>query len=223
MTHYVMGIDLRRCVGCQTCTAACKNANATQPGIQWRRVLDLESGEFPDVRRSFLPIACMHCDEPPCEEVCPTQATVKRADGLVSIDYDLCIGCANCVMACPYDARSIVREPRFAYGDQPIASEAVRFDPKRIAVSMKCTFCKDRIDEAAVTGRIPGVHAEVTPACVNSCISGAMSFGDLDDAESNVSQLLAGTQHFRMHEELGTKPSVYYIWHEAGGDARSEA
>jgi phenylacetyl-CoA:acceptor oxidoreductase 27-kDa subunit len=212
MTRYAMTVDLRRCVGCQTCTAACKSANATPPGVQWRRVLDTESGEFPDVRRSFVPVACMHCDEPPCEEVCPTTATKKRADGLVSIDYDLCIGCANCIMACPYDARAIVHEPRFAYGDKPIASEAKRFDPARLSVATKCTFCIDRIDAAAVTGQVPGRDPEVTPACVNSCISGALRFGDLDDPESNVSRLLAETKHFRMHEELGTGPGVHYIW-----------
>jgi phenylacetyl-CoA:acceptor oxidoreductase subunit 1 len=121
MTRYAMVIDLRRCVGCQTCTAACKTANATPPGVQWRRVLDIESGEFPDVRRSFVPVGCMHCLNPPCEHVCPTTATKKRADGLVTIDYDLCIGCGNCIMACPYDARSVVREARFAYGSRPNA------------------------------------------------------------------------------------------------------
>ncbi len=212
MTRYVMTIDLRRCVGCQTCTAACKGANATPPGIQWRRVLDIESGEFPDVRRTFLPVACMHCGDPPCEQVCPTRATTKRADGLVAIDYDLCIGCANCVMACPYDARSIVHEPHYAYGDAPTAAEAKRFDPARVGVSMKCTFCKDRIDHAERSGLTPGVDHEVTPACVNSCISGAMAFGDIEDPDSGVSRLLAETQHFRMHEELGTAPGVYYVW-----------
>ena len=75
-------------------------------------------------------------------------------DGLVTIDYDTCIGCANCVMACPYEARSIVHEAKFAYGDTPIASEAARFDEARIGVSMKCTFCVDRIDEAARTVRV---------------------------------------------------------------------
>ena len=115
-------------------------------------------------------------------------------------------------MACPYDARSIVHEPRYAYGDTPMASEAKRFDPKRIGVSMKCSFCKDRIDLAEHTGQIPGVDPEVTPACVNSCISGAMGFGNIADPESSVSRLLAETQHFRMHEELGTEPSVYYVW-----------
>ena len=209
--RYAMAIDLRRCVGCQTCTAACKSSNATPPGVQWRRVLDIESGQFPDVHRTFLPVACMHCANPPCMHVCPTTATKQRKDGLVVIDYDLCIGCSNCIMACPYDARSIEHTPRYAYGE-PMQSETARFDPERLSVATKCTFCKDRIDLAAITGQTPGVDPEVTPACVNSCISGAMHFGDVNDPHSNISMLLADTQHFRMHEELGTDPSVYYIW-----------
>lgn len=214
--RYVMAIDLRRCVGCQTCTTACKSANATVPGVQWRRVLDMESGEFPDVQRAFLPVACMHCAEPPCLPVCPTTATGKRADGLVTMDYDLCIGCGNCIMACPYDARSIARGERYSYGE-PMKVELARFDPARLGVATKCTFCQDRIDLAHATGRTPGVDPEVTPACVNSCISGAMHFGDVKDPQSNVSRLLAATEHFRMHEELGTDPSVYYILDGAEG------
>jgi phenylacetyl-CoA:acceptor oxidoreductase subunit 1 len=209
--RYAMAIDLRRCVGCQTCTAACKSANATPPGVQWRRVLDLETGEFPDVRRTFMPVACMHCANPPCMHVCPTTATKQREDGLITIDYDLCIGCANCVMACPYDARSIERKPRYAYGEA-MKSETARFDPERLGVATKCTFCKERIDLAAITGQVPGVDPEVTPACVNSCISGAMHFGDVNDPDSHISELLKETEHFRMHEELGTDPSVFYIW-----------
>jgi phenylacetyl-CoA:acceptor oxidoreductase subunit 1 len=209
--RYAMAIDLRRCVGCQTCTAACKSANATPPGVQWRRVLDIENGKFPDVSRTFLPVACMHCADPPCMHVCPTTATKQREDGLVTIDYDLCIGCSNCIMACPYDARSIEYTPRYAYGEA-MQSETARFDPERLSVATKCTFCKERIDLAAVTGQTPGIDPEVTPACVNSCISGAMHFGDVNDPHSNLSTLLADTQHFRMHVELGTDPSVYYIW-----------
>jgi phenylacetyl-CoA:acceptor oxidoreductase subunit 1 len=212
MTRYVMTIDLRRCVGCQTCTAACKGANATPPGIQWRRVLDIESGEFPDVRRTFLPVACMHCGNPPCEQVCPTRATTKRADGLVAIDYDLCIGCANCVMACPYDARSIVHEPHYAYSDSPMASEAKRFDPDRVGVSMKCTFCKDRIELAERTGRRrASIRKSRRPASIPASPA-PWDFGDIEDGASSVRRLLAETQHFRMHEELGTEPSVYYVW-----------
>ena len=206
-----MLVDLRCCVGCQTCTAACKLANGTPPGVQWRRVLDIESGEYPDVRRSFVPVSCMHCAEPPCMQVCPTQATYQRDDGVVALDYDLCIGCAYCAVACPYQQRYIVHRAEFAYGGQPTDAEAQAFDAGRIAVSTKCTFCSDRLDAARVNGLTPGVDPEVTPACVNSCIAGALHFGDRDDAQSNVTQLLRETVHFRMHEELGTDPGLYYI------------
>lgn len=211
MTRYVMVADLRRCVGCQTCTAACKHANGTPAGVQWRRVLDLESGDYPDVRRTFVPVACMHCGDPPCMSVCPSTATYRRDDGLVGVDYDICIGCAYCAVACPYQARHIVHRAEFAYGNEATAAERGRFDDRRVSVSTKCTFCSDRLDEAVARGLTPGVDPEVTPACVNACIAGALSFGDRDDASSNVSQLLRETAHFRMHEELGTDPGVYYV------------
>ncbi len=211
MTRYVMVTDLRRCIGCQTCTAACKQANATPPGVQWRRVLDVESGVYPDVRRTFVPVSCMHCGDPPCLEVCPTRATYQREDGCVAIDYELCIGCAYCAVACPYQQRFKVERAAFAYGSEPTAAEAVTFDVARLGVSTKCTFCSDRLDLAAKLGKVPGVDPEVTPACVNSCISGALHFGDRDDPQSNVSRLLEDHETFRMHEDLGTDPGVYYI------------
>ena len=211
MTRYAMVADLRRCVGCQTCTAACKHANATPPGVQWRRVLDLEFGEYPDVQRAFVPTGCMHCDDPPCADVCPTTATKKRADGIVTIDYDLCIGCSYCAVACPYEARSKTPKPVFAYGEPTENETKRRADPRR-AVATKCPFCVERSDAGTAKGQTPGVDPEATPACVNSCIAQALAFGDLDDPASNVSQLLAENQHFRMHESLGTGPGVYYLW-----------
>jgi phenylacetyl-CoA:acceptor oxidoreductase subunit 1 len=211
MTRWAMIADLRSCVGCQTCTAACKHANATPPGVQWRRVLDMEIGEYPDVKRAFVPVGCQHCDDPPCLDVCPTTATKKRADGIVTIDYDLCIGCAYCTVACPYQARSIIDRAAFAYG-KPTEPERRRQDEARVAVATKCTFCVERIDAGLAEGRRPGVDPEATPACVNSCIAQALAFGDLDDPNSNVSQLLAENQHFRINEELGTGPGFYYLW-----------
>ena len=214
MTRWAMVADLRRCVGCQTCTAACKHANATPPGVQWRRVLDIEVGEYPEVKRAFVPTGCMHCDDPPCMHVCPTTATKKRADGIVTIDYDLCIGCAYCAVACPYDARFKTDSASFSYGN-PIQSEKQRFDEKRIGVATKCTFCVERIDAGLAKSLKPGVDPEATPACVNSCIAQALHFGDIEDPDSNVSQLLAENQHFRLHEELGTGPRFYYLWDKA--------
>ncbi|OGA71256.1 MAG: 4Fe-4S ferredoxin [Betaproteobacteria bacterium RIFCSPLOWO2_12_FULL_65_14] len=192
MTRWAMVADLRRCVGCQTCTAACKQANGTPPGVQWRRVLDLETGEFPAVKRAFVPVGCMHCDDPPCMHVCPSTATRKRADGIVTIDYDLCIGCAYCMVACPYEARAKVD-----------------------GVATKCTFCVDRIDAGLAKGLKPGLDPEATPACVNSCITKALHFGDAEDPESNISALLAENQSFRMHEDLETGPNIFYLWDKA--------
>lgn len=188
MTHWAMVVDLSRCVGCQTCTAACKNANVTPPGVQWRRVLDLETGAYPNVRRTFVPVGCMHCDDPPCESVCPSTATRKRDDGIVTIDPDLCLGCGYCMVACPYDARAKVD-----------------------GIATKCTFCVERIDAGIDAGLRPGIDPAGTPVCVNDCIAGAMYFGDLDDPESNVSTLLVRHKHFRLHSELGTGPNIFYL------------
>jgi phenylacetyl-CoA:acceptor oxidoreductase subunit 1 len=211
MTRWVMVADLRRCIGCQTCTASCRQANATPVGVQWRRVLDMEFGEYPDVKRAFVPVGCQHCSDPPCMEVCPTTATRQRPDGVVTIDYDLCIGCAYCAVACPYQARYRSDEPAYAY-DEAIPAETARLDPQRLGVATKCTFCVDRIDQGLARGLKPGVDPEATPACVNACISKALSFGDRDDPQGNISQLLAENQHFRMHEELDTDPGFYYLW-----------
>lgn len=214
MTRYALVADLDRCVGCQTCTAACKQANATAPGIQWRTVLDFEVGEFPDVRRTFLPTGCMHCSDPPCLEVCPTKATQQRDDGVVSIDYDLCIGCAYCVVACPYQARSKVMKKSQAYREGRMTHERATEHEERIGVSQKCNFCAERIDDGVAAGLTPGVHHEATPVCVNSCIAGALHFGDLEDENSNVCSLLDMHHYFRMHEELGTEPNIYYLWEQ---------
>lgn len=189
MTRWAMVVDLRRCVGCQTCTAACKNANATPPGVQWRRVLDVETGRYPDVQRAFVPVGCMHCEEPPCISVCPSTATRRRADGIVTIDPETCIGCGYCIVACPYGARFKVD-----------------------GIATKCTFCVERIDAGMAQGLVPGTDPAATPVCVNDCIAGAMHFGDLENPDSNVSRLLADNPHFRMHDELETGAGIYYLW-----------
>ena len=211
MTRYAMVADLERCVGCQTCTASCRHANATSPAVQWRKVLDLEVGSYPNVSRVFIPVGCQHCEDPPCMHVCPTTATRKRADGIVTVDYDICIGCAYCEMACPYQARFKIESRHFAYGETAMQNESARDDPRRIGVSQKCTFCSDRIDAGLAAGLVPGLDPDATPACVNSCIADALHFGDLHDPESNVSKLLREQSHFRMHEELCTEPGFYYL------------
>ncbi|RMD91202.1 MAG: 4Fe-4S dicluster domain-containing protein [Alphaproteobacteria bacterium] len=124
--RWVMLIDLRKCVGCQACTVACKIENNIPDGRFRTWVPDVEIGTFPNARRAFLPRLCNHCERPSCVEVCPAGATWQRADGVVEIDYDTCWGCGSCVDACPYDARFM----------NPVTQTAD-----------KCTFCSQRIDQ----------------------------------------------------------------------------
>ena len=224
--RYGMVVDLNRCVGCQTCTMACKHANDTPPTVQWRRVVDVELGSFPDVQRLFMVTGCQHCENPPCVPVCPTGATAQRADGLVTMDYELCIGCSYCAVSCPYQARTIVHETNSYFGGELTPQEKATAHPERVSVMSKCTFCVARIDEAEVTGKVPGVDHEVTPACSSACIAKAIHFGDFNNPQSNVSELAATRKTFQMHEELGTNPQIRYIYDlpqsTPGRDARAD-
>jgi len=224
--RYGMIVDLNRCVGCQTCTIACKHANDTPPGVQWRRVLDVEQGRYPDVERLFLVTGCQHCAEPSCVPVCPTGATGQRADGLVTMDYDLCIGCAACAVACPYQARTIVHEQKGYYEGGFTAQEKSTAHEDRFGVANKCTFCIERIDTAHATGLVPGVDPDVTPACAVSCITQAIQFGDFADPQSHVSQLGRDNRSFQMHAELGNDPQIRYLYevpHSTPGRASDAA
>lgn len=209
--RYGMVVDVNRCVGCHTCTISCKHANDTMPGVQWRSVLDVEKGDFPDVERFFLVVGCQHCAEPPCVPVCPTGATYQRDDGLVAMDYDLCIGCGYCAVACPYQARTLAHEMKFAFGKATVQEQHTAH-PERIGVAQKCTFCIDRVDEANERGLTPGVDLEVTPVCSASCIAKAIRFGDFADPKSEVSQLIAERGSFQINDFLGTDPQIKYLY-----------
>jgi molybdopterin-containing oxidoreductase family iron-sulfur binding subunit len=117
MARYGMVIDLNICIGCNACTMACKAEHATPPGIFFSKVLEKEVGKYPAARRIFLPVLCNHCGNPACMEVCPTGATSKRNDGIVLVDYDLCIGCRSCMEACPYGPRSFYKEEDTYYAE----------------------------------------------------------------------------------------------------------
>ena len=205
-----MVIDLRRCVGCQTCTIACKQEHGLPAGTQWRFVADCEVGVYPDVRRVFLPMQCMHCAEPPCVPVCPTGASRRRADGIVWIEYGACVGCGYCAVACPYHARHLVDDAA-GYFAEPTPAERATARPARRGVMTKCTFCRERVDRGRSAGLVPGVDADATPTCAVACIAGAIVFGDLDDPTSRVRALMAGTNAAPLAPECGTEPSVYYV------------
>lgn len=209
--RWVMVIDLQKCVGCSSCTVACKAENGLPPGVVYRPVLEEEVGRFPHVSRRFIPRPCMQCQKPPCVSVCPVSATYRRPDGIVAIDYEACIGCRYCIAACPYGARTFDFGVYYTQGTpelQPYETVAHREydrdwvrngEASPVGNARKCTFCLHRLD------------AGMLPACVTTCIGGATYFGDANDPKSLVSELLGKRQVMRLKEELGTEPSVYYL------------
>ena len=199
--RYGMVIDLRKCVGCNACTAACKQENVTPAGVYVSKVLQYEVGDYPKARLRFLPMLCMHCKEPACVEACPTGASYRRDDGLVLVDDEKCIGCRYCIMACPYEARTYnVREPREYFsgrGLTPFEQSGYGRHPK--GSIEKCTFCAPRLAEGK------------EPACVATCPASARTFGDLDDPESDIARIVASGLAKPRLAELGTEPSVFYV------------
>ncbi|MEM5785730.1 MAG: 4Fe-4S dicluster domain-containing protein [Syntrophobacteraceae bacterium] len=123
MPRYAMVIDQRRCIGCMACIAACKTENSVSPGNFRTRVVEIVSGEFPNLRMEMRSELCNHCDNPPCAYNCPTGATYKAKDGTVQVKRYKCVGCKACVAACPYEARYIDRN----------------------GVADKCSFCEHRV------------------------------------------------------------------------------
>jgi Fe-S-cluster-containing dehydrogenase component len=219
-----MVIDTRKCVGCHACTVGCSMENKLPPGVVYRPVIDTEIGTYPNVTRKFLPRPCMQCENPPCVPVCPVNATFKRPDGIVAIDYNACIGCRYCITACPYQARTFdfganwtqnapsgqagalaestatgyERQANFEYGEDWTRAEGV-VPQSPVGNTRKCTFCAHRLDKGML------------PTCATTCIGRATYFGDLNDPTSLVSEMIARNNATRLKEDLGTEPKVYYL------------
>jgi Fe-S-cluster-containing dehydrogenase component len=207
---WAMVIDVKACVGCRKCVYACVKENniGRNSGFTYIQVLEMEPGSM-DIERSdvryaeggspdkwYMPVQCMHCAKPTCVYGCPVQATWKDPDGIVLVDYEKCIACRNCMITCPYFARHFNWvEP---YVPKNEINPAVPLEAKKSVVE-KCTFCVQRVRNGATT------------ACTEACPVGARTFGDLNDPKSAVAELLRTRRVFRMKEELGTEPMIWYV------------
>lgn len=222
-----MVIDVRRCIACHACTVACKAENKKPPGVSYNIVVEQETGTYPQVTESYLPKPCMQCVNPPCVEVCPVRpvkATNRRPDGVVDINYDLCIGCKLCIPACPYGSRAFdsgefytdgtpqvqlyEQATTFEYGREWVREKGKTLPP--VGKARKCHYCVHRLERGAL------------PACVTTCIGQARYFGDLNDPESLVAQLLADPRAGVLKPELGTLPTTHYLFLEAATPPGSE-
>lgn len=226
MSKYAMVIDLKRCTGCGGCIVACKNENNLSDGIVWSSKITETVGTFPDVRYAYYPTLCNHCENAPCVSGCPTRALYKGEGGLTLHDPGKCIGCRYCMGRCPYGVISFnwenphpawrARTETIAQGTTSPAQVAEQvggevipyYNPESAegyagirprGVVEKCHFCAHRVEN------------EQLPYCVEACPADARIFGDLDDPNSEVSKLVKKFKSFRLREELGTEPKVFYI------------
>lgn len=210
-----MAIEMSRCIACNACAIACKAEHFVPPEIFWSRVLIGEEGEYPVVSKLKYSVRCNHCGDPKCVEVCPTGATQQREDGIVWVDETKCVGCRYCMVACPYQMRSMYEDGNKEYfpGQGLTAHEKIRdvLYPQHPGAVQKCVFCKERIDAGLAKGLTPGVDSEASPACMNACPTGAIHFGDLDDPHSDIVVLLKEKKGKQFHPEFDTDSSIYYI------------
>lgn len=204
--RYAMAIDIDLCTGCQACCVACKVENNLPNEIWWNRVLtvggetmDTPRGRFPNLSMQFLPVNCQHCENPACVKACPVGATYKREeDGIVVQDYDKCVGCRYCMVACPYSGvrQFNWKEPEYAI---EVAMGGAGVTPHQFNTVSKCTFCIHRLARGE------------KPACIDVCPNRARFFGDLDDPNSDVNKALQGRNHFKLLQDKGTKPAIFYL------------
>lgn len=213
-----MVINTNQCIGCHACEVACIAENVSPPGVTLRKVFSVEYGIFPDVKRTFMPSNCMHCHNPPCVEAAPKGGMERRPDGIVMIHpsrFKDRTAVDAVIKACPYKNAIFYDDGSYFtldVGDkdnngplQPYEKalnyqyESVNKRKKLVGRPRKCDFCLHRLQNGML------------PACVATCIGGAMHFGDGNDPDSLVSELLRTHQVVKLNPSFGTEPSVVYI------------
>jgi Fe-S-cluster-containing dehydrogenase component len=221
--QWAMVIDLDRCTGCEACVVACQAENnipvvgdaeaARGRVISWIRIEHYFEGEYPDIRARFRPVLCQHCEEAPCEPVCPVYATYHTEEGLNAQVYNRCVGTRYCANNCPYTVRFFnFYDPVWPEPLQKTLNPEVSI--RTNGVMEKCTFCIQRIRKGEEKAKDEGREirdGDVIPACVQSCTAKAMAFGNIADPESEVSRLRKSNRAARLLEELGTRPRVIYL------------
>jgi molybdopterin-containing oxidoreductase family iron-sulfur binding subunit len=207
-------LNLMKCNGNRKCVEACRKENNQGEGISYIKVLEMDRGHFnleksnryysgivPKPGKFYLPVQCQQCDNAPCTKACPIEATWKEKDGIVVIDYNWCIGCRYCMVACPYEARSFnFKKPEVKEINPNQAYLSNRIRPR--GVVEKCTFCLHRTRNGK------------NPACLEACPTGARKFGNLLDPNSEVSIIFREKKLYILKEELNTIPSFFYYFDE---------
>ncbi len=222
---WTMVVDLDKCTGCAACVVACHAENNVPivtdrevtrgRGQHWLRIERYWEGEYPDLKARFLPIMCQHCDNAPCEPVCPAYAAVHSPSENLNLQvYNRCIGTRYCANNCPYKARFFnYFEPIF---DEPQEQQQNPDVTVRSAgVMEKCTYCVQRLRRAEQVALAQGRglrDGEAVPACVQTCPTSALVFGNLYDEDSQVAKLLHhNARRYQLFDHLGTSPALYYL------------
>ena len=224
-----MAVDIDRCIGCQACVIACQSENnipineakdfLSRRAKQWIRIDRFWEGEWPNVKALFIPVLCQHCENAPCEPVCPVYATYHNNEGLNVQVYNRCVGTRYCANNCPYQVRFFnFFDPEWPQSLWNQLNPDVTVRSR--GIMEKCTFCIQRIRRAE--RKIEGQQGEeltdqklkegnYMPACVNACPTNTLIFGDLNDPNSEVSNLSHDPRHYKLLEEIGTDPNVVYL------------